>query len=260
MARKSRGRSVGPFAVPDYGRGAYAVALAVRCLTHNLGHHDQRVTWSPGHELKLASGKSLEADFILWYQRTMMFGTDHPTEIVFGEVKSFGRDPSKSEVKHERKASKADVFGDEDVGRMKLLAQAFPGAILVFATMRDAAQITKGEVGRLRKLANWGREFVPTGRHTRGPVVLLTGAELFSSYSLREAWIKRGGRHKEMVDPGYVDLGHLKTLADLTQQLYLGMPAYHKWIEAKWKRRQAQMEERKKRAGREDQKRPSGQH
>ena len=82
-------RLVGPFALPDFASGGYAASLAIRFFSEVVGHHDNAVTWSSGQELTLATGKKIEADFILWYQRQRHFGTDHPTEIVFGEAKSF---------------------------------------------------------------------------------------------------------------------------------------------------------------------------
>src|SRR6185437_14003671 len=109
-------RVIGPFALPDYAKGGYSAALAIRFFAKMLGHFDTpAVTWSSGQELKLQSGEKSEADFILWYQRKQMFGTDHPTEIVFGESKSFGK----------------QAFDETDIERMTTLANAFPGAILV---------------------------------------------------------------------------------------------------------------------------------
>lgn len=239
-------RLIGPFALPDYARGGYAASLAIRFFSEVLGHHDSNVTWSSGQELSFPSGKKVEADFILWYQRTQMFGTDHPTEIVFGEAKSFGRDGSMNPLNVARRATKEDVFKEDDVARMKHLAEEFPGAVLVFATMKDASDLTKVEVARLRKLAEWGREYVRESRRTRAPVILLTGTELFTGYSLGNTWEEKGGRHKELSSPGYVRLDHLKTLADLTQQLYCGMPPYHEWINAKWKAREVQRQKRVK--------------
>lgn len=212
-------RLIGPFALPDYARGGYAAALAIRFFSEVVGHNDSKVTWSSGQELTFPSGKPpVEADFILWYQRTEIFGLDHPTEIVFGEAKSFGR----------------EVFQEDDVMRMKYLAEEFPGAVLVFATMKESDELTSEEVTRLRKLAEWGREYIKESRHTRAPVILLTGTELFTGYSLDSVWKEKGGKHEQLSSPGYLQLDQLKILADLTQQLYLGMPSYSKWLQAKW--------------------------
>jgi hypothetical protein len=232
-------RLIGPFALPDYANGGYTAALAIRFFAQALGHHDSRVTWSAGHELTFPSGQKVEADFTLWYQRTNILQNDHPTEIVFGEAKSFGRTGSLDPKIVAKRAASRDVFQEADIARMKQLAKAFPGAVLVFATMKDAADLTKDEVARLRKLAEWGRKYISASRQTRAPVVVLTGTELFSGFSLAQAWKDKGGRHEEIVSPGYVRLDQLKTLADLTQQLYLGMPAYHVWASAKWKVHQA---------------------
>lgn len=120
---------------------------------------------------------------------------------------------------------------------MKQLAIRFPGAILVFATMKQAGDLSPAEIQRIAKLAVWGREYIPERQQTRAPVVLLTGLELFAPYSLYEAWSTAGGRHAEMGNGqrGYTD--DLRILADMTQQLYLNMPSHSEWLQAKWKKR-----------------------
>jgi len=215
-------RVVGPFALPDYARGGYAAALAIRFFASVIGRMDRaETTWSPGQELTLPSGDKVEADFLLWYQRKHMFGTDHPTQIIFGEAKSFGK----------------NAFKEEDVGRMKLLAQQFPGATLVFATLKEADELSKDEIKRLSKLAEWGREYDKEKRQTRAPVIALTGTELFTPHYLDQVWKEKGGKHEQLIEHASVQLDNLKTLADFTQQLYLGMPSYFSWRDAKWKAR-----------------------
>ncbi len=91
-------RVVGPFALPEYAKGGYASALAIRFFGDVIGRMDRsEVTWSPGQELTLQSGQKMEADFLLWYQRKHRFGTDRPTQVVFGEAKSFGKNVFKGE-------------------------------------------------------------------------------------------------------------------------------------------------------------------
>lgn len=216
-------RLIGPFALPDYSKGGYAAALSIRFFSEIIGHDHVDVTWSAGQELELAPKDKVESDFILWYQRKQIFGNNYPTEIVLGEAKSFGR----------------EAFQSEDVVAMKRLAVRFPGSILVFSTMKEADELSTEEVGRIAKLAEWGREYVWNRRQTRAPVIVLTGAELFASYSLQEAWKKKGGRHAHLIEPGWVREENLRVLADMTQQLYLNMPSYGTWLEAKWKKRRA---------------------
>jgi hypothetical protein len=229
-------RVIGPFALPNYANGGYASALGIRFFSDVIGRMDKvGVTWSAGQELSLSNGKKIEADFILWYQRKQMFGTDYPTEVVFGETKSFGK----------------DAFKDDDVGKMKALCEAFPGAVLVFATMKEAGDLSKEEIGRIRKLAEWGREYDKEKDQTRAPVIMLTGTELFGDSPLEHVWKEKGGKHAQLIAPAYmsVRLDNLHILADLTQQLYLGMPSYHAWMEDKWKRRAARRKKNSARTG-----------
>jgi hypothetical protein len=236
-------RLIGPFALPDYASGGYAASLAIRFFAGVLGGHDSSdVTWSSGQELTFPDGKKIESDFILWYQRKALFGNNHPTDVVFGEAKSFGRSDSKPPSYGRKKLKKEDVFREEDVTRMKILAEAFPGAVLVFATMKEAGDMSKDELARIRKLAEWGREYVKESRRSRAPGILLTGTELFAGYSLSTTWKAMGGKHEELSSFGYIRLNNLRVLADLTQQLYLRMPSYIDWAEKKWKARRERKE------------------
>lgn len=217
-------RVIGPFALPDYAGGGYAASLAIRFFADVIGRMDRsEVSWSSGQELALSSGKKSEADFILWNQRKQIFGNDYPTEIVFGETKSFGR----------------EAFKQDDVDKMKLLAESFPGSILVFGTMKEATELSQEEIAHIRKLAEWGREYDRERKQSRAPVIMLTGTELFTAYYLNETWKEKGGDHKRLIENAWmsVRLNNLRILADLTQQLYLGMPSYSKWHEEKWKKR-----------------------
>lgn len=225
-------RLIGPFALPSYANGGYAASLSIRFFAEIVGKHDLAdVTWSAGQELELVPKNKVEADFILWYQRKVLFGTDHPTELVFGEAKSFRGETS------EEKRGNRNAFQSDDVERMKKLAVRFPGSILVFSTMKQADELSRDEVSRIAKLAEWGRDYIRERRQTRAPVIVLTGTELFAPFSLQDAWEKMGGRHAQVIGPGWVRTDNLRVLADLTQQLYLNMPSYGTWLDAKWKKR-----------------------
>ncbi|HYE35182.1 hypothetical protein, partial [Methylocaldum sp.] len=217
-------RLIGPFALPDYAKGGYAASLSIRFFSEIAGEPGRAaVTWSGGQELELGPENKVESDFILWYQRKEFLGNDYRTEIIFGEAKSFGR----------------DAFLADDVERMKTLAVRFPGAVIVFSTMKRADELSPDEVSRIAKLAEWGREYVRERRQTRAPVIVLTGTELFVPFSLEETWKKIGGRHAQLIEPGWIRADNLRVLADLTQQLYLNMPSYGTWLKTKWKKRTA---------------------
>lgn len=202
-------RLIGPFTQPDYAKGGYAAALAIRFIAYIINRRGCRseIAWSSGQELGLRTGRKVEADFILWHQRKAVFGLDYPTATVFGEAKSFSR------------------FEPDDVDKMKVLAEAIPGSILVFATMKQDAEFSKKEISRIRELAEWGREYDEDRQQTRAPVITLTGTELFTEYTLEETWEKNGGKFKNLIGPTRRP-NNLKVLADLTQRLYLGMPPY----------------------------------
>ena len=217
-------RLIGPFALPDYAQGGYAAALAIRFFTEVLGRSDVQNTWSPGQELVFPSGQRSEADFIIWYERTRTLGLGHPTQTVFGEAKSFGK-------------LGQDVFLADDVSRMRELAEFFPGSVLVFATLRTGDQLTKSEVQRIKALAEWGRQPINNSNKSRARVILLTGTELFTGFDLSTTWKEMGGRHAELVSGAYLRLEKLGILAELTQELYLGMQPYYEYRMEKIKRK-----------------------
>ena len=142
-------------------------------------------------------------------QFVLSLETAHPTETVFGEAKSFGK----------------DVFEQDDVNKMKLLAETFPGSILVFATMKE--KLSQEEIDRIKSLAYWGRGYDKERKQTRAPVIILTGTELFTTGSLRSAWEKKGKAHKDLAKKTSWEMeSNLRVLADLTQYLYLEMPPH----------------------------------
>lgn len=227
-------RLVGPFALPNYATGGYAASLSIRFFADVIDEgHDNSIAWSAGQELAFAPNDRIEADFILWHQRKVMFGNDFPTQLVFGEAKSF-----RGENAEERREID-DAFDQRDVDRMKRLATEFPGSILVFSTMKKPEELSDDEIARISKLAEWGREYVRERRQSRAPVIVLTANELFAPYSLLEAWAKLGGKHEEFANTGMIRTENLRVLADLTQQLYLKLPPYGEWHQAKWESRDA---------------------
>ena len=207
-------RVIGPFAIPDYSRGGYAAALAIRLFETNIDYANHlKTTWSAGQELTLTSGEKAEADFILWTQRTKGL-QKYETSIVFGEAKSFAN----------------DAFKESDIEKMKLLAKTFPKSVLVFAAMKEYEKFSSDEIRRLRKLAEWGRGYDSKNKEVRAHIMILTGLELFiEGYGkLSEVWEQQGGKHQKLISAPSIkyNLADLELLADLTQQVYLDMPSY----------------------------------
>ena len=212
-----RYRVVGPFTSPGYAEGGYTTALSIRLFSELLGLTDSStITYSTGLDMQIA-GQKLEADFTIWYQRRrgIQGSYDEPVTL-FGEAKSFAD----------------EAFRDKDVSTLKALNRAIPGSFLVFACLKK--QLSQKEVARIAKLAEWGRQPDSQGR-PRAPVIVLTGIELFSDWLVSRTWEDIGGQHSTFSEHVTNRLDNLWTLADCTQQLYLGLPPYHTWLDTFYK-------------------------
>lgn len=196
-------RVVGPFSVPNFAGGAYATLLALRVFSENLGS-DTQLTYSAGLEVTVEETKN-EVDFAFWYQRDRLFARDEEPLVAFGETKSFA----------------IESFDARDFQRMERLGRAFPGAFLVFATLKDT--FSEDEKSGIGRIAVWGREYLRNGR-PRSPVIVLTAMEMFSEWHIKQTWENAGGKHKQFVSPAYIQLDNLWNLAEITQQLYLDLP------------------------------------
>jgi hypothetical protein len=196
-------RVVGPFSVPNFARGAYATVLALRFFSENLGNHPQ-LTYCTGLEIAL-DHPPCEIDFAFWCRRDRLLDRDEDPVLVFGEAKSFA----------------LESFEAKDFRRMERFAAKFPGAFLVFATLKES--LSEYEKSEIAKLALWGRERLRNGQ-PRSPVIVLTAMEMFSERHIKQTWEDFGGKHKELASPAYIELDNLWELANITQKLYLELP------------------------------------
>ena len=199
-----RYRVIGPYSVPDYGGGAYSTVLALAVFARRLGSDEPNMTYTTGLELQIGEGKPFEVDFAFWYQRNRMFGRKEEPALVFGEAKSFG----------------TEAFKAADVARMRKLAEKFPGAFMVFATLKD--ELSGDEAKAIGEFATWGREKLANGL-PRAPVIALTGNELFCDWRLEQTWKEMGGQRAALVTPPAARLDNLHRLARFTQQVCLGL-------------------------------------
>lgn len=198
-------KATGPFSVSNYAGGSYCVALALRFLSELIG---AECTWIPSFSLKEKGKCDLEADFGMFCR----LGRSQEEEAlpVFGECKTYGE------------------FRPEDVRRMERLGGKFPGATLAFCTLR--AELADREKKRIAPLARRGRGSL-RGDQWRSPVLVLTGAELLSEVRPPESWQQLDRRHSSY--------GGLSDQCDISQQLYLGMPSYSGWLDAKYAKKKA---------------------
>jgi len=197
---------IGPYSVPNYAEGAYATVLALNVFAHALWSERPRLTYATGLKYKIGVADPFEVDFTFWYQRTTIFSLEEEPVLVFGEAKSFA----------------VESFKQDDLARMWKLAELFPGAFLVFAALKD--DLTETEKAEIGRLATWGRERLVDGR-PRAPIIVLTGAELFAHGRITRSWKELGGERAKFAESQRVRLDNLWNLADVTQQIYLGLPS-----------------------------------
>jgi len=207
-------RAVGPYAVENYAHGGYCIALALRFLMESFAS----ASWIPSFTL---AGKAfptlVEADFGMFWQESRFVKGAQPL-LVLGECKTF------------------DVFASKDTLRMQALAKAFPGAVVVFATLRK--NLNPNEKRIISGIARAGRHHLEAGRQ-KNPVVVLTGIELQSLSGPPGCWEDAGPPYDKFGRSYMGARGRLEELADITQQLHLGIESYWEWLEAK-RRKKAQ--------------------
>lgn len=210
-------RVVGPFSVPDYGRGSYSALLALRVLDRYRSAMD-RITFATAMNLRF-DGVQREVDFVAWHGEERMHETHRPPQLIIGEAKS---------------RAQGELITMNELAKLKNVAAKLNDAVIVIAMLRD--HFTAAEKDVLAKFVVWGRRVNVYGEPTN-PVVLLTSNELMMDYRLSLTWKALGGKHAK-----FADHEHSRTLfnlADATQQIYLGIPAFHQVREEYWKKRHA---------------------
>lgn len=216
-------RVIGPFSVPDYGRGAYSALLALRVLKNTPGSHAD-MTFSTAMNLKI-NNVSTEVDFVAW-RREERLDAHQPPDLIVGETKSLGQ---------------GDLIKPKDLEKLAVIGRKLPGATIVIAVLRD--DFTTTEKKALRQFVKWGRRPDDQGRPTNS-VILLTAHELFFDLHISATWKNLGEPHKSFSD--YEHTRNLHNFADATQRIYLGLPSFYDWSAAEWKKRAARRNTRAK--------------
>jgi hypothetical protein len=207
-------RVIGPFSVPDYGRGAYSSLLTLRALQEVRSSHNE-MTFSTALNLEF-EGRRCEVDFIaLW--RKESFETSPVPAIIIGETKSLGA---------------GDLIKLGDLSRLKELAAKLPGAYIAIAVMRD--HFTTGEKALLRPFVQWARRLDADG-HATNPVILLTGHELFADHDMLSTWKELGEPYVRFTD--HFNSRNLELIAQSTQAIHLGLPPLWEVRRERWERR-----------------------
>ena len=197
-------RTLGPFSSTNQSDGAYTVLMLLRFFS-GFSLLDGATT--PLMSFKAnKDGTEMEADLALFFQASK-FG-DSKMEIIFAECKTF------------------NDFQTKDVDKMGKLGEAFPGVVLVFATLKES--LNNDEKAILCGLVNQCRKYWKNERPVN-PVLILTGAELFAEFDLKQAWEDAGGRRATYAKS--IATNDLLDLCDITQQVYLDMNSWHQWLD-----------------------------
>lgn len=218
-------RVVGPFSVPDYGRGSYGALLALRFLDRYKSSMG-RMTFATAMNLSFDDAQ-YEVDFIGWRGDERALGAQRPPQLIVGEAKSLGQ---------------GELITARDLDKLKAVAAKLPEAVVVVAVLRD--HFTVAEKKLLKKFVAWGRRVNAYGEPTN-PVLLLTSHELTFDYLLSSTWKELGARHAKFAD--YEHGRTLFNLADATQQIYLGMFSFHQEREQYWQKYHARRKARERR-------------
>lgn len=204
-------KTSGPFSVPKFADGAYAVLLTLDLLSDQK-MPTMRTTPVFSFEAKGPNGKKLEADLgVLWEEA--IFG-ERRDGVLFAECKTY------------------NTFEERDFDRMRELFEAFPGSILAFSTLRTS--LTDKEVLGLTSIATSGRTHWKTERPLN-PVLILTGNELLNWQGPPYCWdeaTKQRFSHRD----GVINL------CDATQQIYLGLNSWHDDWRREWARQRTDTE------------------
>ena len=152
-------RVTGPFSVPNFAEGAYAVALTLNVFNMRIrSGGDTEMTYATGLNLVHEDFRR-EVDFAFWYSKRPIIGQRPEPRFVFGEAKSFAE----------------EAITDRVIESLKQICQVVPGAIVVVAVLKMA--FSENEKARLAELTKWGWELVDG--QPRAHALLLTGVELY---------------------------------------------------------------------------------
>lgn len=210
-------KTFGPFSIPAKAYGIYTVLLALKLLVgRSIGSPATAIL---GFEAKKGE-VDLEADLGVFLKESR-FGVSK-VELIFAECKTYNK------------------FLQKDADRMRALAKAFPGAIIVFATLRKSLEDSERKL--LAKVATQGRRYWKNDR-PYNPVLILTGTELFSEISPEYAWKRASDKHKMFAQRFRMSNGLLE-FCDMTQELYLGLKPWRQWLHEKWEKKRLQRQKK----------------
>lgn len=200
-------QGIGPFALNNKAEGIISVLLTLRFFKIALIGNN---TCSCVLSSNILNGREVinEVDLILLYQGN--WASNEYPDLIFCECKTH------------------KDFALSDVNKMQKLGQQFPGAILLFATLKK--HLSQPEKKLLKKLANSVR--IGNSYRPINPMLILTGNELLptNSFNVLEKLEKHKQNHAYHED-------HTGHLCDMSIKEYLGLEFYRTIIEERYKKK-----------------------
>jgi hypothetical protein len=198
----------GPFNIPKGSYGAYTVLLTLSFFSRVM-----HGATTPMMSFEATKGSiKLEADLGLFFSESVVGNKPH--QVVFAECKTH------------------NDFEKADVAKMTKLSRSFPGALLVFATLKS--MLSAGEKGRIREMVLRERKSRLKGKQFSS-ILILTANELTANTGPTDNWETLSAKHKSLRSVAAHDLSEL---VDATQQLYLDMDTWYKWEQENRQHRQ----------------------
>lgn len=190
-------RTIGPFSSSNQAHGAYTVLLTLHFFSR-FSFSRSATTQFMSFKAKKEGKQPIEADLALLFQDPEYQGLK--TEIIFAECKTF------------------NAFKERDRDRMINLGKAFPGAILVFATLNES--LKDEEKSLLRSVVDYFHKD-RKNKHPLNPVLILTRTELVSESRFLNSWKDTKDIRAEVARISTPI--NLLELCDLTQHIYLDL-------------------------------------
>ena len=196
-------RGLGPFSRGNKADGLLSVLLALRFF--KISMNPSKVTALFSFELLNKGTAEHEVDMAIFYNQERSTASD--PDLFLLECKTLNK------------------FEKKDIDKMKQLGKRFPGAFLVFATLKNT--LSSDEVAGLRKLVNSFRK--GNGPRPVNPVMILTANELlpnsrFNPLESIETLLQSNMRYDDEI--GFT--------ADATCVHYLKLRPFHELLQEKF--------------------------
>ncbi len=202
-------KTTGPFSIPGYADGSYSVLLSLNLIMNDIHSHNFLTT--PVFSFNARKNNiEIEADFAILYKDSGIKGENNG--VIFGECKTFGN------------------FEKKDFERMKIIAENFPGAILLFSTLKN--KLTTKEKKQITKIAQKGRKYWKNDLPIN-PVMILTGNEIFNQFGPPTCWNELSKEKRDY------DFYSIVELCNQTQRIYLDLPRWEEDWHKEWEGRRS---------------------